>query len=432
MLKTLSFELPQTTMKMLKFLSIRIILTSICCVLFWQCSPKPDTGNGTTDTTQVEVPKLNKVNFFLDASVSMRGYLNSSNFQAVVNDFLVKGNDSTNIWLASNTLTKFPGTKRDFMEGMLNVNLVKAKSSVMSTIFESVSRKADSNSISVLISDCILSMPNEMIKSDRNVNLIAKDGQLKSEVHDIFSKLKTKGNGAVLFAYYSNFNGTYWDYQNTPTKSVKETRPFYIWMVGKNELLQEFSKKVYNELTKKPEQILEFGIYPTMFKYSIFKSLNKKEGWELVDQNIIEITDDEAVELTIGIDLKYLPKELQNVDSLKKRLLIDTQNTAITKLINVQIKEDYSKIEPLDQEAYSKSTHIITISIDKQSTGDTQLILRLPARYSNWYQGWSNDSDISPKDRDSTTFAFASLVTGVTEVFNDDFFNVKIPIKKNN
>ena len=416
---------------MLKFLFIKIFLIFSCSAFFLQCNPDV-TKTVECPKVKMAIPKPKKINFFIDASVSMRGYLNSSNFQAVVNDFLVKGNDSTNIWLASNTITEFTGTKRNFMEGMLNINLVNAKSSLMSNIFESVSSKTESNSISVLISDCILSMSNEAIRSNRYVNLLAKDAQLKQGVYDIFKALKLKGNGAVLFAYYSNFEGTYWDYQNTPTKNIKETRPFYIWMVGKKELLQEFSKKIHKELTKKPEQILEFGIYPTIFEYSIFKSLNKKEGWELDDQNIIEITDDEAVELTIGIDLKYLPKELQNADYLKKRLLIDTRNTAITKLINVQIKEDYSKIETLDQEAYSNSTHIITISIDKQTTDTTQLILRLPALYSNWYQGWSNDLDISPMNRDSTTFAFASLVTGVTEVFNDDFFNVKIPIKKNN
>lgn len=431
---SLSVELPQTTMKMLKFLYIRIILISICCVLFWQCDSCSSDDDRPTDTTVVVVPKLNKVNFFLDASASTEGFLRGAKFQTIINDFITKAESQTKIevFLTSDSTRRYNGSLNNFTRRLIDsVRIANGRSSELYKIFDEIGKKTGKNDISVLVSDCILSLPDNVLRKDTSANQLAKNALLKANIFRVFSAFHKKKYGAILMAYTSSFNGRYFDYRNYNTTLTNEMHPFYIWLIGDKEILKKMYSNLKTSLTEKPEKILEFGIYDTDTTYQLLGSINQLGKWSPKENGELAIKDENKIQFTIGVNLSSLPDFIQDNALLKKSLKINNELLSNIVIEKVENLSNVPQPQEYDQVAFNKCTHFITLSADKLTSNVTIINLTLPLEQPKWYEEWSSEDDKTAEGRIRKTFAFKYLINGVSEAYKQNLLDLKIKLIKN-
>jgi len=392
------------------------------------------------------VPKdLKTINFFLETSASMEGYLRGgAEFSKIIPNLLVEienkvssKSKTININYISDSILKYPKTTRDFIHDISTTNVTKSKSSEMHKIFEMVTNKTDSNDISIFVSDCILSYPDSNIKKDPEINKRNADGELKAFIKDAFLKIKRRNVCASLYGFNSKFFSTYYTYQNGKIPLNGEIkRPFYIWVIGDKELLQHFNKQLLAIESFNPELIVDFGMFEKPIDtYNILFKTDRYGKWATNETEIteIEITKTNPIKFTISLDLSLLPKYAQDTGYLKKNLKASCKD-AVGKIVDVKRAKDLdiSKAASHEKEFLQNASHAISIEISDMYKSQAQISLQLPLKYNTEYIDWSIMDDKVKAVLDGKTFAFQYLVDGVKEAYqnNDNFIKIAITLKK--
>lgn len=385
---------------------------------------------------------IGQIHFFLETSASMGGYLKGgTTFKDVVSEVVNKSNQiaPVTVYTITDKPVAYSGGVSGFVESLATTPLANGKSSKLHTIFGQVGAKAMGNDIAVLVSDCILSFPDSEIKRDPEINRNNASSVLKNQINDQFAQLNSKGVSAMVYAFTSPFNGTYYDYQNKKSSLMGEQRPFYIWVIGKQSLVADFDKQLQDRLSEKPARQLSFGSGDGMKKYDLFFGLNKKGDWRAERGNVTEIKfgrKAEPAEFAIGLDLSGLPTYAQSPDYLRENLVIKADNASL-KLANVQRRENLNttkRMSDREQQLLARNSHVLTFKIENLFDDEATVSLRLPVRFDNWYEtDWSTMDDSSPDGRRRKTFALVHLMNGVREAYQtntNDFVNFSFKLEK--
>ena len=207
------------------------------------------------ETPTVKADTINQINFFLETSASMGGYLSGGTaFKDIVSEFANKLSQiepvrkPLAIYTISQEAQPYEGGVDRFVTSLATVPLANARSSELHSIFKQVGEKARNGNVAILVSDCILSFPDEDIKKNPQINVTDASSVLKNEINRQFAMLSKDTINATVYAYSSAFNGTYYDYQNKKQKLNGEQRPFYIWIIGKQRVLNLFNQKLQASL----------------------------------------------------------------------------------------------------------------------------------------------------------------------------------------
>ena len=167
----------------------------------------------------------------------MNGYVNggTSIFQQVVKEFL-SGINNANFaskvnynYINSRIIPK--GNDLDQYITKLTPQSFAAQGNTATTdiggIFKTILEATDNNTISIFISDCIIS-------PGRNNNPQAYARGQMTDVRDAIVGYinKYQDLACMVYQFDSGFNGTYYDYLNAPHRNVNMDRPFYIWVFG--------------------------------------------------------------------------------------------------------------------------------------------------------------------------------------------------------
>lgn len=417
-------------------------------LLLWGCggSDREQTGRNrkgakdNTTTPAAPAATLSDIHFFMETSASMNGYLKGgTEFKDVVAEVVTKANTirPVTIWTIAEQPQAYKGGPAKFVQDLATTPLASGRSSKLHSIFEQVGKKAGGNSIALLVTDAILSFPDEEIRRNPDINRTDASSVLKNNIYDEFVRLNRQGIGATVYAYRSAFNGTYYDYQNAKQKLAGENRPFYIWVIGKQELLNDFNQKMQEMLTSQPAKTLSFGTGSALKKYDLFFSLNKKGDWRANSGNITELKKKGTTpaEFAIGLDLSGLPAYAQAEDYIRKNLVV-TSKDATLKLANVQKKEAVTNTDRLserEQRLLNQATHVLTFRIDNVFGDEAAVAVRLPVRFDNWPEQWSTMDDRTATGRQNKTFALQHLINGVKEAYQsstNDFLQLNFKIEK--
>ncbi|WP_234734989.1 hypothetical protein [Tellurirhabdus bombi] len=384
---------------------------------------------------------LKEVHFFMETSASMGGYLRGgTEFKDVVSDVVTKANTikPLKVWTITEKPQAYTGDARQFVEGLATTPLATGKSSKLHTIFEQVGQKAGTSNIAMLVTDAILSFPDNEIKANPEINRENASSVLKNQIYDQFSKLSQKGVGATVYAFTSQYNGTYYDYRNAKQKLSGEPRPFYIWLIGKQELLNDFNQKLQGMLSVQPAKVLNFGTGTALTDYELFFSLNKKGKWRAERGSLADMRarSGNPEEFAIGLDLGNLPAYAQSEDYLRKNLTVNAKEAAV-KLATVQRKDDLSntaKLSEREEKILNGVTHVLTFRVDNLYGNEATVAIKLPVRFDNWYEkDWTTLDDRTAAGRRGKTFALQYLMSGVKEAYQsstNDFLNLTIKLKK--
>ena len=405
------------------------------------CNKKP-----VRETTKNPPKELRGINFFLETSASMEGYMRgNSDFSKTIPNFLVDiegrvkfTNKTIHINYISDSISKYRGTTRDFIHDISTTKVAVANSSQMHKIFEAVTNATDSNDISILVSDCILSFADEHIRANKEINVQKADGELKAFVKDAFLKMKSRNVCATVYGLTSKFFGTYYTYQNNKILLKGDVlRPYYIWIIGNQELVQQFNKQLSEISGFAPELAISFGMFDKPIdKYTLLFKTGHEGEWTFDDNHLkdVEITKKQPAKFNIAVDLSKLPAYARDLTYLKNNVkLVNSDLQAKIVSIKNADEMDMNKAAPKEKGPLLDATHVINLEVTDlyQSTGT--IVLELPLRYDLAYKDWSVMDDRNVAGIGRKTFAFEHLVDGIREAYqnnNENYVHITINLKK--
>ncbi|HEY0108098.1 MAG TPA: hypothetical protein VGB67_00635, partial [Fibrella sp.] len=390
----------------MKYLFIVIALTVASCGGGKKRVPKEEA----TATAPAKAESVGAIQFFLETSASMGGYLKGgTTFKDVVADVVTKANQikPVSLYTISGKPQPVSSNVNTFVAQMATTPLATGKSSELHQIFRQVGEKAKGNNVAVLVSDCILSFPDADIRSNPEVNRNDASSTLKNSIYDQFATFSKQGIGATVLAFTSPFNGTYYTYQNQKQPLKGESRPFYVWIIGKQSLIGPFTQQLLGSLSTSPAKRLDFGSSGALKQYDLFFSLNKSGEWRAERNNLTNIEmgrKAKPVEFAIGLNLANLPDYAQAESYLQKNIAATVDNGNV-KLVKVQRRAtvETGRMADREQKLLSQNTHVLTFRVDNLFADDATLTLRLPVRFDSWYNDWSTMDDRTAEGRRNKT-----------------------------
>lgn len=397
--------------------------------------------------TALPEKKISKINFFMENSGSMAGYVHgATEFRNNIPNLLVEVDGKIDSGLAplhtyfiADSLVAFNGTTQEFINTIAVKNPAYGKSSQMHKIFKMIANKTDSNDISMFVSDCILSYPDDEIKKRPEINIENAGGELKSTITKAFLDLQKKNNiCASLYGFNSTFNGCYYTYQNRPVKiSGNIPRPYYIWVIGNKDLLIHFNKQLKKLQGFRPDNILiDFGIFSeSVHEHTILFMFDRQGDWSTDYKTIenVNVTANKPVVFSIALNLSSLPSYAIDTTYLLKNLQIESSGlTAHVKRVLQATNIERSSLKEKEKGIIDSNTHVVQVEItDIYKSGSINI--RLPLQYDTSYRRQSIMDDRNVEDASGKTFAFEHLVDGVRNAYqNNDqnFIQISIPVKK--
>ena len=402
----------------------------------------PDVYAKTKDGCPAE-KQIANVHFYIDNSASMAGYFKgNAEFKTIVSDLTakidkeIKGID---IAFIAETITPYSKPVQQFSEDIARTTPANQRSSQLHTMIQQMAKRNDSNDVSLLVSDCILSFPDEAIKANPEINKNDASSTLKTNVYQSFSDLKKKGMATSVYAFTSKFNGVYYDYHNRKKTLAGESRPFYVWVIADKELLSKFNTQLLEMISPQPQQSLHFGLTEEpVQQFNILSQVAKsgKWKWNKAAQSISDINTKEGEQqFCVALNLNNLPPYARTIEYLKQNLQIKGEGCDIV-LADVKDKEtaDQSKLKSIpEKKAFEEATQFLILKIKALRVPEATLNISLPLQYDNWYLNWSTMDDTKADAMKNKTFALQYLIAGVREAYetrNKSYIDFAIHLKQ--
>jgi len=375
------------------------------------------------------------VNVYIENSGSMNGYINgNTEFKSAIQDMLVLLKyeyDEKNINLffinsqihPTNIDTDLAGFASALNAKSFKVGAVA--SSNLNNVFKQVLAKTAKDTISILISDCIYS-----IKGNKTEDLLSDQ---KSLTKDAFLTKSKEGINltTTVVKLISKFNGNYWDKNEKATNLKDEVRPYYISIIGSENVMNYFNSKI--NFSKKQvagyenKLVLSSTDYSKGIYFSVVNTKNDDTGRfkparDFSDKNAIKGIEDissdsrngDKFSFSVAVDLSKLPLEDSYITD-PKNYSVDQGDFRILK-ISKYVKED---VVPSSTTRISNSgnspTHLITFSATSQNYSDLKFSLK--RQVPKWVNETSTDDDTDVKSIGSKTFGFKYLIEGISEAY---------------
>lgn len=368
------------------------------------------------DTTKRDTPVVvnPKTRIWLDASYSMKGYVNTKEGKRFYGIIGALGNINTDcdISLFGTTLEQ-PESYDSFNKKLEQKKINWCKESNLASMIKTA---VDSYSTDLvfIITDGIMSGSDQQISKEPTYNKIHCE-QLSQEIS---SSLMDKNVAINVSQYSLKFTGKYYYYDNSDRKIVEQERPLYIITVGpKNQVDEVINNSFAKNDILKTNNSLTFGDVkmPYDLKMNIsgqnYLSKGKNANDYRLNSKVLKDVDD----ITFNIVVSALPPYMRTEEYLKQNghLQYKTLNAGDGSYKDFIIDSDY-KFE------FSKDK--LSLSISK--TKVQQLSLRFALDYTDpsWVKSSSTDDD-KTNYSDYTTFNFKYFMKGLSALNPKGFVN---------
>lgn len=395
------------------------------------------------------------INIYIENSGSMDGYVNgNTEFKGAIRDLLVLlkhyyVGDKIKIHFI-NTKIRPSATQTDLALFAANINAhwtVKGEnrsSSKLNDVFKMILDKTDKETISILFSDCIYSISGrdaEGLLSDQKS--LTKDAFLSRWRQDSL-KLAT-----TIVKMKSTFNGTYFDKDNKKTilKGVK--RPYYICVIGNNDLMIDFNAKIPFEkeksdgfdnkyiLSTRASGNIYYSVLLSTENVGRFKPNRKLNSTDFIhgikDVNLKSRSRDNEgnVKFTfaVAVDMKDVAAEEDYCMNPGNYLLGDD---------NFRIKEikkaDKNSISPSDWVKINEANPTHLIVLEATGTAITNVKVSLKKQTPQWIAQTNIMDDNNIHRNLDKTFGIKYLIEGIAEAYqiiypeDKNFFEFEISI----
>ena len=389
--------------------------------------------------------EMGNINFYIETSGSMGGYLNkATHFQDVGHELISlltdinTSNDDNSVSyvrFSPNTIAAKVTTYSDISEyasKLSHKGFSVGGGSPLDEIFKIIADSSNFNDINVLLTDGIMSgLDNLITGTDYNLE---ERGLMKMQIKLVFTDQRNINWGIIIYAFTSNFNKRsnlwpYYTYNNTKIWRDFNERPFYAFVFGHKDLLERITSKIEGQTILDIKEKSYFGLSTQeMTDYVLFKSCfhETRQNCMIRNNEIVcntEPSESDAVEFAIGINLADLPPYMSNIDYLNRNVKIMDNNSVIA---DVEVFEYPGEIqENLNHRERPVilnlgCTHYIKVKLTGFFVNETDLNIKIMKENSSWYEDWScdNDSDIATNTRkQKQTFNFKYLVQGIQDAY---------------
>ena len=387
----------------------------------------------------VEVVKP-KYEVYLENSGSMDGYVKGNTaFKNTLHTFL------NNIQLPTNSLTedmkffyinseKIPsnGSLQDFVLNLNSKTFRDRGGNRMTTdfavLFDTLLKTWTADKVLLFISDCVLS-PERGKSSDDF--LVAHRESVKTTFNQHLSR--NRDFKTVVLKLNSQFTGTYFDFKNHNYRLNKADRPYYIWIFGNSEHVDQLFSKI--KIPDEAEKYLVFSCSEKILAHQVLMS-PKIGDYSKDGQNKLKLVraekatggkNDGMFGFPVSIDMRgyyFDPSHLLSPENYE--LMPPSYSVAI---------ETIPAIKKAAQSHLNSYSHILTLTTDilRKEQVSVQLKRNLP----DWVgQSNSNDDNIQTGGELHKTYGLLYLLTGVSEAYKsaandpDAYFTLTFQIEK--
>jgi hypothetical protein len=381
-----------------------------------------------TSTKEKKENKISHVSFFIENSGSMFGYVNgSSSFVNAVNDMaqfssLVKAGTEFSYFLVSGSGHDFKtyplGNDPNTLKAQLNIKHFRKPSSGSSDLnrmFAMALHKAVSDSISILISDGIYAVN----KADDPQKALATEGITTRTT--FINRLMEDDIQTLVLKMNSNFRGKFYPGSEFSEEIIDHQRPYYIWVFGRSDLLNEFlsedrlnNLQGFNDIARFQKMKMHEVKYKAIgFENSGLRPvLGKINELEVVRSSS---RTSSAASLSIAVDFSG----------------IDIPSSYLEDVRNYEIADGYQIDGVLSSAVFPSklttrylnnlgqvTTHVIQISsINTAQLG--LLDIKIKVKDPEWILESSSNDDHPLKGNSTQTFGFSTLMKGISEAYKE-------------
>jgi hypothetical protein len=368
---------------------------------------------------------LTQVNVFLEVSGSMEGFMpkpgadaSNTRFQQQAAQFLSELNNSPAVSRKVYYRIKEKPYRDSYQQlsGTVRGGIKEPASSTdIPTVLDTlVSNYYDPNTVNVLISD--------FIYSPKNTGAIP---YIKTDITDAISRTQRPDLAVSVYGFTSDFQGTFYPAIMTGARKVPNCCdtdiPYYFWVIGPQDAVRRFDAAL---LAKQSAQQVHYGIkYPRPVS-SLLNRYQNKGDWYYGEKtaskreagatyHTIAVQDASAqnpVEFVLGLDLSKMPALYQDASYLKQNLKLIGQDTD-AKIASVAAATDQTHASSGPENQY---THFVKVRLTKMARAARPLQVVLNDARPAWVSQWTTQNDSNINQAGPKTFAFASLLDGVS------------------
>lgn len=362
---------------------------------------------------------------YLENSASMDGYVNGvSNFESVLSDILIGLNyhyDKNNIKFNFINSEIYPTEVSDINTFFSSLEPGKSPfkignqfESELNQCFEKVLSETKGQDVSIFVSDCIYSLAKGRSTQQ---GLILEENLTKSV---FMQRLKQSDFSTYILQFTSSFNGTYYDYNNQKTKLQQAERPYYIWIIGADNSVQNLVSKVrFAEMKGYQNSYFLKGNHGTEPSTQYLSGTNRigravyrsKEPKDIKDIQFVN----GVFQYSIAADMGSFPDRKSVLENRNYVLspgatLVSVQEIPANNQPVLIHQNDWQRIKG------NKFTHLITVKVN-QKEFPNQLTIAYKNAIPSWVDSSSNTDDSAIKQTIQQTFGLRSLIHGITEAY---------------
>ena len=393
--------------------------------LFTICSCAGDEGNkgapgGHTTTEKTPIPQSISdvnVNLYVENSGSMFGYLNGTSFRDNINYFM-NGFCHTNLCQDTNIHCFYINSKAwarpnvrvtDFISNLkTNANSCGTHSSTdIALIFDTIFARTEDNTLSILVSDMILSPDGSSAASyltHMNINIMQK---IKSESKDF---------ATVIFHCEAPFKGAYYDC-NDNLRNIDTIRPYYICVIGNNSLIKRFLSEMPN--------------FPHFNKlnYSVFFSYNSNYQGKYFLITISKGNRKTPISVTNArLDGNSNKFKMQLGVNFSELLVEDSY---LTNVNNYQLSNPNYKLTSIQRKSTGNLTHVLCLETTNP-VHQTALTISLKNQAIPVWISNLNNEDCNRIFNDlDKTYGIEKIIDGIYNGYKSDDYYAKMIININ-
>lgn len=352
--KSLKVEPCGKQLNMNKKLFIPIALCSVIVVVVIMTCLGPK-NKIKIEWEEVTVPPQSndsiELKVYVENSGSMDAYMcPGSNLKDAVFDYvsdLKKLASRTSLYYINSKVIPYKGELNSYIKDLTPSAFAKAGGSRGNTdlmkIFSDIMESHNDNTISVLVSDCILDIPESATNYFGQCQV-----SIKNTFNDALAKMPSLG--VMIIQLESKFEG-FWFCGKNSKKLTDVKRPYYIWVIGNQQDLAAINKKVnVNDIIG---GIKNYSAYassqpiPFTFEKSTFKVNHTKKIK-------VELVTDLSASLQNGLVIKNLGNYKASNPSQMTILSVQDINASNSKYSHV-IKFEITNPETMKEENISFS-----------------------------------------------------------------------------
>lgn len=372
-----------------------------------------------------EVKTTTNFAIYLENSASMDGYVNGvSNFESVLSDIVIGLNyhfEKSNIKFNFINSEIYPVEIADVNSFFSSLEPGKAPFKVgnqfvseLNQCFEKVLSETKDNGVSIFVSDCIYSLGKGRSTQQ---GLILEENMTKSA---FMQRLKKSDLSTCILQFTSGFNGTYYDYNNQKTKLQQGERPYYIWIIGADNSVQNLLSKVrFTDMKGYQNSYFLTGIQGTEPSTQYLSGTNRIGRAVYRSQEPNYIKDIQFVngvfQYSIAVDMSSFPDRKSVLENRNYVLspgvtLVSVQEIPSNNQPTLIHQNDWQRIKD------NKFTHIITVKVN-QKEFPNELTIAYKNAMPSWVESSSNTDDSVIRQTTQQTFGLRNLLHGVTEAY---------------